>query len=109
MPDKYTCDDARVFDPVLRRAARPTAWLLFEGAKPHLSRGATFDNVEFSTECAQAGRLHGPQCRIRLVSVRRRSEGPNNDDMMAVPPERLHKLHADAIRQVHDLAYPSMS
>ena len=102
----YTNDDARVFDPALRRYAPAIAQYLFEQAQPNLSANSTLANVEFNTECRQTG-SHGSACRICLVTVRRCSDGPNGDDVVSAYPERIGSLLMEEIIRVHNLAYAS--
>ena len=103
--DDYTNDDARAFDPALRQLAPAVAQFLFKEARANLSDDSTFENVEFCTECSQGGLPHGPECQIRLVTVRRRNDGPNGNDVVSAFPQKIGaRLMAQIIR-VHNLAY----
>jgi hypothetical protein len=103
--DDYTNCDARTFDPALRQHAPATAQFLFDNTKDDLAPGATFENVEFDTECKQRGNPHGPDCEIGYVTVRRRSDGPNGNDVVAGIPERIGADHMARIIHAHNVAY----
>src|SRR5882757_1627940 len=86
--DDYTNNnDARIFDPALRRHAPAAARYLFEQAESDKSYGSTFTNVEFGTECSHRGLSHGRECQIGLVTIPRRSDGSICDHVVSASSE----------------------
>jgi hypothetical protein len=100
MPD-YTCSDAAKFDPALREVPR-VAQELFEEARPALRPGATLENVEFDTECNNP---HSPSCTIKMVTVRRRQDGPNGNDVYVAFFANLTPKQQRTVRFAHDEAH----
>ena len=100
----YTCESARKFDPLMRQQAKPYAIALFNQVAKDLSKGATYENIEFDVECDCSASGYSKTCRIRAVTVRRRSDGTGGEDVVSVPLRQTPHL-LGVIRDLHNAAF----
>lgn len=100
----YTCPDAAKFDPAMRMY-ETVAHQLFNEALTLLQPGATYDNIEFDTECNNSTNPHTHDCMIKQITVRRRSDGPNGDDVYAIFFSRLSAHQQGHVRSAHKLGH----